>query len=65
MTSALSLNAGEVEQLTEVFRAIEDRTVRDRAQAVLMASRGRGAAQIAEALALHVKHGSPLAGALA
>jgi transposase len=54
MTSALYLNAGEVEQLTEVFRTTDDRRLRDRAQAVLMASHGRTTAQIAEDMAVHI-----------
>lgn len=51
MTSSLSLSSGQVAQLEQVFRTTEDRRLRDRAQAVLMAGRGRPTSQIAEDLA--------------
>jgi transposase len=47
-----TLNASETEQLTQVLRTTADRRQHDRVQAVLMASRGRTALQIAEDLAV-------------
>ncbi|HEU4412357.1 MAG TPA: helix-turn-helix domain-containing protein [Polyangiaceae bacterium] len=51
MTTPLSLSSGQVAQLEQVFRTTEDRRLRDRAQAVLMAGRGRSTSQIADDLA--------------
>ena len=46
MASSLALTDEDVAQLDEVFRTTEDRRLRDRVQAVLMASRGRSSEEI-------------------
>ncbi len=52
MTSPLVLSTDEVAQLERVFRTTDDRRLRDRVQAVLMASRGRPSEAIATDLAV-------------
>lgn len=53
MTPSLVLTDEEVAHLDEVFRSTDDRRLRDRVQAVLMASRGRSSEQIGLDLAVN------------
>ena len=49
----IQLTTAEQEQLEDIFKKTSDRRLRDRCQAVLMASRGRKRKTIAQDLGVH------------